>query len=472
MLHLQGYNFTICYCPGKEMVIPDTLSQFSPRPGQDLPLDIAIHHAHITPDCKDAFQQAFVNDPEMRALADLIITGWPEDIKEVPCPPHPYWQHQETLTIEDGLVLRGEALIIPPAERERVLHQLHQFHQGIMKSQLLAHRSFFWPGINKAIKEVVCQCETCTQFQSQNAAAPLTPTPIPSHPWQMCATDIFMLEGVDHLVVGYFYLKMIFVHCLPSGQSNVNKVISLLKEMFSEHGIPKVLCSDNGQQYVSAQFSNFCIAWGISHETSSPHYPQSNGFAKACVKSDKHALQQAKYSSADPHLALLALWAMPIDSKLPSPAELLYQCQLRTTIPAKICNSDQSAMQVHEQIDTCSKAAKSQADKCSKTLVPLYAGQPVVTYDTLQKIWVICILPQSSYLVHTSNGSTYHCMWRHLHECSVKAADTVPSGTTATLQALSSHHFLVAEPASPHLHHTCSPHLLHLQHRQPRWNRL
>ena len=40
-------------------------------------------------------------------------------------------------------------------------------------------------------------------------------------------------------------------------------------------------------------------------------------------------------------------------------------------------------------------------------------------------------------------------MQRHLHEHSVKAADTVPSGTTATLQALSSHCFLAAHPASP-----------------------
>ena len=211
MLRLQGYDFTIHYCPGKEMVIPDMLSQFRPRPGPDLPLDIAIHHACIMPDCKEAFQQAFVNDPEMRALANLIITGWPEDIKEVPHPLHPYWQHRETLTIEDGLVLRGEALIIPPTKRERTLHQLHQFHQGIMKSHLLMHGSFFWPGINKAIEEVVHQCETCTQFQSQNAAAPLTPTPTPSRPWQMCATDIFTLEGNDHLVVGDFYSKMIFV---------------------------------------------------------------------------------------------------------------------------------------------------------------------------------------------------------------------------------------------------------------------
>ena len=151
--------------------------------------------------------------------------------------------------------------------------------------------------------------------------------------------------------------------------------------------------------------------------------------------------------------ALLALWATPINSKLPSPAELLYQCQLRTTILAKIHNSDPSATHVHEQIDTCSESAKAQADKCSKTLAPLYAGQPVATYYTLQKIWVpatvIHILPQNSYQVCTRNGSTYCCMWRHLCECSVKAANTVPSGTTATLQALTRHLFLVAQPALP-----------------------
>ena len=191
---------------------------------------------------------------------------------------------------------------------------------------MLACGSFFWSGINKDIKNVVHQCETCTWFQSQNVAAPLTPTPTPSHPWQMCVTDIFMLEGVNYLVVGNFYSKMIFVRCLPPSQSNANKVVLLLKEMFSEHGIPKVFHSDNGPQYVSAQFADFCISWGITHKTSSLHYSQSNGFAKACIKSVKHALQQAKYSGANPQLALLALQATPTDTKLPSPAELLYQC--------------------------------------------------------------------------------------------------------------------------------------------------
>ena len=142
-----------------------------------------------------------------------------------------------------------------------------------------------------------------------------------------------------------------------------------------------------------------------------------------------------------------------MDTKLPPPAELLYQCQLRKTILAKIYNNNPSSIQVCEQINTCSEAAKSQANKHSRTLAPLYAGQLVAMYDTLRKIWVpatvICVLPWNSYQVCTSNGSTYCNVQRHLHECSAKAVNTVPSGTTATLQAPTRCHFSAAQPASP-----------------------
>ena len=254
----------------------------------------------------------------------------------------------ESLTTEDGLVLCGEALIVPPSERERMLQQLHQFYQGTTIAQLFACGYVFWPGINKAIEEAVWQCETCNQFQEQNAAAPLTPMPTPSHPWQMCAMDIFTLEEINHLICGDFYLKMILLQHLPSGQSNTVKVISLLKEMFSGHRIPEVLHSDNCSQYVSAQFTEFCTSWGITHKTSSPHYPQLNGFAEACMKSVKHVLQHAKFSGTDPQLTLLALQATPINAKLPSPVELLYQCQIRTTIPTRICNTNLAALQICE----------------------------------------------------------------------------------------------------------------------------
>ena len=107
LLCLQGYDYIICYCPGKEMAMPDALSYFSPCPGPDIPLDIAIHHACLSPEWKEAFQQAFMSDFEMHALTDIIIISWPNDIKVVPCPLCPYRQHCDTLTIKDGLVLCG-----------------------------------------------------------------------------------------------------------------------------------------------------------------------------------------------------------------------------------------------------------------------------------------------------------------------------------------------------------------------------
>ena len=99
LLHLQGYDYTIPYCPSKEMALPDTLSHFSPCPVPDIPLGIAIHHAHLSPERKEAFQQAFVSNPEMCTLAYMIITGWPNDIKVVLCPLCPFWQHWETITV-------------------------------------------------------------------------------------------------------------------------------------------------------------------------------------------------------------------------------------------------------------------------------------------------------------------------------------------------------------------------------------
>ena len=137
LLCLQGYDYVLHYCPGKEMTLQDTLSCFKPKPGSEIALDIAIHHACLSPVRKEALQLAFEMYVEMHALADIIISGWPTNIKEVPCPLCPYWQHHESLTVEDGLVFCSEALIIPPSEREMFLGTLHQSHQGMTKTQLL-----------------------------------------------------------------------------------------------------------------------------------------------------------------------------------------------------------------------------------------------------------------------------------------------------------------------------------------------
>ena len=72
---LQENEYILCYCSGKEMVLPDTLSCFKSKPGPEIALDITIHHACLSPVQKEALQLAFETDFEMCTLAD-IISGW------------------------------------------------------------------------------------------------------------------------------------------------------------------------------------------------------------------------------------------------------------------------------------------------------------------------------------------------------------------------------------------------------------
>ena len=57
LLRLQNYDVTIKYHPGKEMLVADALSRYSPLVGPEVALDIAIHHVHITPEKKLEFQR-------------------------------------------------------------------------------------------------------------------------------------------------------------------------------------------------------------------------------------------------------------------------------------------------------------------------------------------------------------------------------------------------------------------------------
>ena len=118
LLQLQDYDFAIKYHPGEEMVVADTLLIYSPEDTSEILLDISVNHIYIDVEKKLNYQCAIKDDPLLSALADMIIAGWPDDIKDVPKTLWPYHGQCASLTIEDGLILCGEAIIVSP-EREK-----------------------------------------------------------------------------------------------------------------------------------------------------------------------------------------------------------------------------------------------------------------------------------------------------------------------------------------------------------------
>ena len=84
LLLLQDYDFTIKYHPGEEIVIADTLSRYSPEDTPQILLNISVNHVYIDAEKKQDYQLTIKDDPLLSALADTIITGWPDNIKDVP----------------------------------------------------------------------------------------------------------------------------------------------------------------------------------------------------------------------------------------------------------------------------------------------------------------------------------------------------------------------------------------------------
>ena len=113
------------------MVIVDTLSRYSPEDTPEILLDISVNHVYIDAEKKQDYQLTIKDDPLLSALAD----GWPDDIKDVPKALQPYHGQCDSLTVEDGLILRGEAIIIPPGERKKVFEQIHQGHPSASTRQ-------------------------------------------------------------------------------------------------------------------------------------------------------------------------------------------------------------------------------------------------------------------------------------------------------------------------------------------------
>ena len=64
--------------------------------------------------------------------------------------------------------------------------------------------------------------------------------------------------------------------------------------MYSRHGIPVILKSDNGPAYSSMEFNDFAKSYGFEHVTSSPRYSQSMCFIEKNVEICKNLLKKAK----------------------------------------------------------------------------------------------------------------------------------------------------------------------------------
>ena len=122
MMRLQKYDYEVRYERGTNLHLADTLSRaYLPTTAHPTGADFeSIHTATFLPVSNARLreiQQATENDDGLRILKDVILRGWPIERSQVPAQITPYFSMRDELSLQDGVIFRGERIVVPASLR-------------------------------------------------------------------------------------------------------------------------------------------------------------------------------------------------------------------------------------------------------------------------------------------------------------------------------------------------------------------
>ena len=334
MLSLQRFDFHIEFVPGKFLYTADVLSRFV----QNTPQIVQEIDLETEPPCVDSMHQQMKNelsentkhDPVLMKLSDYIINGWPKYISDCDLELKQYWPMKNELSVQYGIIFRGNRVVIPSLLRHKFLLELHEGHLGQNKCKSKARELLYWPGMSQDIDNVVIACDICSKYSSQQQKEPLLPHPVPKYPYDRVGLDIFTCDTKDYLIITDYFSS--FPEVFPLNRTTSTALINALKPNFSRYGYPVTLVSDGAPNLTSEEFENFLNQSCITHVNSSAYFPQSNGMVEKSVQTCKKLITKANESNSDIFKALHAYRTSPLACGL-SPAQLFFRRRLRGTLP-------------------------------------------------------------------------------------------------------------------------------------------
>lgn len=284
---LSAFDYEVVFKQGAENVDADCISR-APITQKELSCDMAIN-SEINQVCMIS-----VNEISTELLnADAIRTATDSDehlsrIKqEIQDDPERSYEY----TLEDGILFKGQRVIIPGILQKSVLEELHRTHIGITKMKQLARRYIYWKGIDKDIERISRTCEPCAKIKANPSKVPVHPWDEPKENWDRVHID-YAGPFQDHffLIVVDAKSKWAEIKICRNAPTTAS-TIEMLSDIFSSHGYPYVMVSDNATIFVSEQFKLYCMKNGIFQKFIAPGHPATNGLAERHVQTLKARLK-------------------------------------------------------------------------------------------------------------------------------------------------------------------------------------
>ena len=187
-----------------------------------------------------------------------------------------------------------------------------------------------WSHMDGDIETVVKQHTDCQQSRPSSLAAPLHPWEWPAHPWSRLHLD-FAGPFLGHMFLVLVDAHSKWMEVKPMNSISATKTIKLI---FATHGLPRKIVTDNGPTFISQEFQDFMHSNGISHITSAPYHPSTNGLAERAVQSFKQGIKRIPGASIQDRLShfLFHYRITPHSTTGLPPAEMLMGRRLRSRL--------------------------------------------------------------------------------------------------------------------------------------------
>ena len=133
--------------------------------------------------------------------------------------------------------------------------------------------------------DYVCKCEQCQRYV-KIPRAPLIEITLMTSPWPFAVWGIDLVGslptgkgGVKYAIVAVDYYTK-WVEAEPMNTITSRKALDfVINNIVCRYGLPYKIVSDNGKQFDSAHFTDFCGRQGIVKSFSAVARPQANGQA-------------------------------------------------------------------------------------------------------------------------------------------------------------------------------------------------
>ena len=231
-------------------------------------------------------------------------------------------------------------VMLPKQLRSKILSLGHDMpfsaHMGINRTLVRVTSSFYWPGVTADIKKFCRTCSIClkTSSRGRTPRAPLqNGTPVIGKPFHKWGIDLIgplpVSDNKNQYVLTMIDYATRWVEAVPLKDITAGAVAEEMIKIFSRVGIPSIVLSDGGPQFVADLMEKVLKLLGIRHSVSSPYHPQSNGLCEKANDTIKSLIKKVAHfnpGSWDRYLpcVLFAYRETPQETTGYAPFELVY----------------------------------------------------------------------------------------------------------------------------------------------------